>query len=70
MNDTIVVEFSANQQAFHKSTLMEMIKNNINNIFAGKKTDYLPVGFFKTDDEADNFIKIIRDKFVSNNLFQ
>lgn len=61
--DLIIVEFSVKQDAFHTSTAMDMLKNNINNIFLGKKVDYIPIGIFNTYEDANNFINSVRDKF-------
>lgn len=61
--EIIVVEFSVKQQAFHKETVAEMLKNNIQNIFAVKEIDYLPIGVFDSNVAADLFIKMSYDKF-------
>lgn len=59
----IIVEFSVKQNAFHKHTLQDMIFTNIKSIFQGFGLDYLPIGVFETNDEADDFIKTVYDKF-------
>lgn len=63
IHDIIVVEFYVKQQAFHKETLHEMLKNNIQNIISKKEIDYLPIGVFDNNESADNFIKITYDTF-------
>lgn len=59
----ITVEFSVKQQAFHKSTLEDVLHNNIQNILAKKEIDYLLIGLFESNMDADLFIKHGYDKF-------
>ena len=40
-----------------------MLKNNIMNILAKKNVDYVPIAIFKTNEDCDNFIKNVYDKF-------
>lgn len=63
MKELFVVEFSVNQQAFHKHTISEMLEVNIRTIFLRGKSDYLPIGIFNTSDDADKFIKEVYGKF-------
>lgn len=60
-SDKIVVEFSLKQQAFHRETVKDMIEHNVTNIFLKRNTDYLPIGFFDTHEDADKFIKAVYD---------
>lgn len=67
INEFIVVEFSVKQQAFHKETVDEMIGNNLKNIIQHKGIDYLPIGIFKSNKEADQFISGVYDTFKKTN---
>lgn len=55
-DEYFVVEFSLSQNCFHKHTVKKMIETNRMNIFKRRKTDYLPVGYFETNEDADRFI--------------
>lgn len=63
--EAIIVEYSVSQDAFHLSTMMEMITNNLNNIFHKKESDYLPIGVFSSSVEADTFIKTCREELFN-----
>lgn len=61
--NSLVVEFSVKQQAFHKETIADMLNNNIQNILSKKEVDYIPIGFFDSHEDADKFIKASYDIF-------
>lgn len=65
----VVIEFSLSQRSFNRTTVSEMIKNNFNNSIERKQTDYLPIGIFDTDKEADNFIETIGEAFKNYSMF-
>ena len=60
-----VVEFSLSQRCFHKHTVEQMIETNQFNMMKRKQTDYIPVGVFETNEQADEFIsktkEVIKD---------
>jgi hypothetical protein len=66
----IFVEFSFAQKAFHKSTIVEMIKNNYKNVLARRQTDYVPIGVFDSHDEADEFINANNDKIKDFSMYR
>jgi len=57
----IVVEYSPTQNAFHKSTVPEMIRNNLNTIARGINNGYRVIGMFVTHTEADEFLVKMRE---------
>lgn len=56
MKNLTVVEFSARQQCFHVESLEDMISSNIRAFKGQSMTDYLPIGIFKTREEAHRFL--------------
>lgn len=60
-----VVEYSVKQGAYHRHSLSDMLFKNQKNVFEERSIDYVPIGFFKTVDEADNFIEWHRLKIES-----
>lgn len=56
----IVVEYSLKQKAFHVHKVSEMVKINFANIKAKRTIDYLPLGIFETQEQADDFISKMR----------
>lgn len=64
-DELFVVEFSLSQRCFHKHTITQMIKTNQENMMKRRQTDYIPVGVFKSNEEADMFIsktkEVIKD---------
>jgi hypothetical protein len=57
-----VVEYSVSQGCYHLDTLDAIIMKNTMNVMDERSIDYVPIGFFKSYDEADNFIKWHREK--------
>lgn len=57
-----VVEYSVSQGCYHLHSLADMLKDNNTGVIAGKSCDYVPIAFFKTDQEADKFIEWHRRK--------
>ena len=62
----IIIEYSNTQNAFHKTSLETMLDNNIKNIIKEVHPNYVPVAKAKTDDEADEIIKLLRKSFNKN----
>lgn len=58
--DLIVVEYSVSQKAFHSQKVSEMIEGNLRNSIVKISTDYIPIGFFETEDKATEYIYGIR----------
>ena len=69
-NDYIVVEFSLAQKAFHKQSVNKMLETNIDNMARRKQTDYMPIGIFSTDDLADEFIELTRDRIKDYSMYR
>jgi len=67
---SIVVEFSLSQKAFHKQTVYDMIKTNQYNMMQRNQTDYLPVAIFSTHDSADEFIKKTYDAIKDYTMYK
>ncbi len=66
----IVVEFSLAQKAFHVQTMKEMIVNNLMNVLQRKQTDYVPIAYFESRDQADKFIEENNDKIKDYTLYK
>lgn len=67
MRDLIILEYSKKQDAFHRSSLIEMIKSNLTTLSAGKNSDYVPVAVFIDEDEYNDRCPIYKNlirKFV------
>jgi len=58
----VVVEYSKKQRCFHISTIPEMLLANRRTVFTSSTADFLPVGIFETDEEAENFISDFRNR--------
>lgn len=54
IEDLIVLEYSPSQKAFHRTTVVEMLKSNIEALAMGKANDYRPVAVFDNEDEYDD----------------
>ncbi len=65
----VIIEFSLSQKAFHRTTPAEMIKNNFNMAMERKQTDYLPIGVFDTDEEADNFVDLVGNSIKDYKMY-
>lgn len=50
-----VVEYSVLENAIHIGTLENVLRNNHKNICNNVRKDYLPVGIFKSREDADRF---------------
>lgn len=55
-NMQVIVEYSKVQCAFHKTTLAEMVDNNLCNLLHKVYNDYIPIAVCENDNEADIFI--------------
>ncbi len=64
MQDLIIIEYSPIQKAFHKTTLMDMLKNNLTNLITKTNTGYVPIGATKTSEEANFFIETVYDQLT------
>jgi hypothetical protein len=53
-----VVEWSPRQKCFHVFTVGNMLEHNRRAFLRGNGgTDFIPIGFFPTDRDADGFLK-------------
>jgi len=68
MKEQIIVEYSVKQKAFHKTTLVDLISRNFENIYRKKETDYLPIFAQDSHEEADKGIEEIRKYFNENGI--
>ncbi len=57
MRDYIVVEWSPSQECFHTEKVSEMLSVNRRVYKKQSMTDYLPIGFFESGEDATQFIK-------------
>lgn len=62
INNIQVVEYSVNQGCYHLHSLAEMLIKNTEAVMSDRSSDYIVIGFFRTDSEADNFIEWHRSK--------
>jgi len=51
-----VVEYSMRQNSVCRSTLANVIENNLNNVRRGHAYEYVPIGLFRSREDADIFI--------------
>ncbi|MEK6884411.1 MAG: hypothetical protein AABY22_32565 [Nanoarchaeota archaeon] len=66
----IIVEYSKSQDAFHRSTEKERLKNEKICSARGIKSDYEIIGEFSNYDEADVFIKENYDLIKKCRMFK
>ena len=61
MKNRIVVEWSPSQKCFHTETekVSEMFITNARVFKRKSMTDYLPIGFFESNEDATEFIRNI-----------
>lgn len=52
LNKLWVVEWSESQQSFHIDTIEKMLKRNTSAFLSERKTDYKPLAFAESQDEA------------------
>lgn len=57
-----VVEYSVKQNCYHRHRFNDMLNKNMRNVFDQRSVDYVPIGVFKSVDEADDFIEWHREK--------
>lgn len=62
----IVVEWSVKQKAFHIHKVEQMVKGNFINACVRGTSDYLPIGVFETETEADAFIEKVKPEIDKN----
>lgn len=55
-----VVEYSVEQDAFHIMTVGEMLKANVGKVARRVSTDYIPLDFTRTYDEASASVEKLR----------
>lgn len=60
MKNYYVAEYSVSQDCFHIETMIELVKENLMIAFDGLEVDYIPIGFFETELEANDFIEKVR----------
>lgn len=52
-----VVEYSIRQNSVSRSTLSNVIENNLKNVRRGHAYEYVPIGLFPPKEDADRFIE-------------
>ena len=62
INDLYVAEYSANQDSFHTDLLFDVLQMNRNNALRKRSNDYEILGIFETAVEADEFIRLFRER--------
>jgi len=58
-NDMVAIEWSVSQGCFHSYSVRDMVKNNQDVSLKGSYTDYIPIGFFDTEEESIKFMNEI-----------
>ena len=58
-SNSYVVEFSHSQKTFHVHIYKSMLKKNRAAYTKQRPSDWIPLGFFPTSEEAHSFIKTI-----------
>ena len=58
-SDSYVVEFSHSQKTFHVDTYERMLKSNLSAFTRQRPSDWIPLGFFSTAEEASAFVNRI-----------
>jgi len=63
-----VVEWSSQQKCFHVFTVRDMLEHNRQAFLRGQGgTDFVPIGFFSTDRDADPFLEKAHEHLVGKN---
>ncbi len=65
-----IVEFSLNQRCFHKTTLKDMLANNLKNVAHRFQSDYVPIFACETEESVDKFIALIKDEIKDYSMFK
>lgn len=63
----IVVEYSVSQDCFHVHSLKDMLKDNIQNVFAKGESDWLVIGVFDEEMKAHEYTKKVREEMEKQN---
>lgn len=66
----ILVEYSKEQNAFHRCTLVERMKSEFKLKQIGIKSTYLVIGEFETYEDADEFINDNYDLIKNCNMYK
>ena len=53
----VAVEYSPRQQAYHISSLFEVMRNNVMALGAGKEPGFYLIGVFDSENTASEFIR-------------
>lgn len=68
--DKIVVEFSLSQKCFHKQTVADMLQQNLESVMNRRQTDYIVIGVFINNSDADTFISKINEVVKNYSMFK
>lgn len=63
--EKIVLEYSLQQKAFHRSNIEDMLTNNMANIYHNRTPGYVPIAILNTDKECDEFMEAFKN-IISN----
>jgi len=55
--NSIVLEYSMSLKSFHRTTVDDMLKHNLQKIGAWQETYYVPIGIFESYEACDAFYK-------------
>ncbi len=62
INDLFVAEYSASQDSFHTDLLRDVLQMNLENALRKRSNDYEMLGIFETATEANEFIRLLRQR--------
>lgn len=69
MNNLIIVEFSLSQKCFHKHSIQDMVQRNLESVISRQQSDYIPIGYFLSNESADDFIKSNYESIKNYSMF-
>lgn len=60
IDDTIILEYSPSQKAFHRESIVDMLNNNLGALVqGGRVNDYVVVGIYPDEDSCNNGYQLL-----------
>ena len=66
--ESYVVSWSPRKEVFHIEKVSDMLKANRRTLATSSKTDYIPLGFYDTHDDAVDEVTRIKNHQKSNSI--
>ncbi|MGL1958426.1 MAG: hypothetical protein OCD00_14035 [Colwellia sp.] len=66
--ESYVVSWSPKQEVFHIEKVADMLKANRKILVNGTKSDFIPIGFYGTHDEASDDVTRIKNNQKSGQI--